>query len=461
MSICGHDPAVASVANLSAWAPDRSRARARPDADPDALHMTSPTHPPLRSAVALVAMLIATTALSQFYRASTTVIAPELIRDLALTPAMLGFANACFFLALLAIQVPVGILFDRIGARLTVTGLAAVAVGGSLLHGVAADGDDLALARFIVGLGHGGSFMSTIFLISRWYPPYRWSTALSWVFSASMIGILAAGPPLALSSEWIGWRSSFVGMAVIQGLVGLLFLVLVTDDPPGAVPALRAPERLGEALRGFWTILVLPGLLRVMSLQVVAYAVLATMMGLWAGPYMHDVHGLTPAQRGNVLAAMAVAQFAGVLVVGPLDRVFDTRKWVSSAGAVATIATLLALAAAPQPPLAVAIALLVGLSAVSAYGVVVVAHGRSFYPEALAGRGTTTFNMAQLIGCALMPMLTGLIPALFPLTPQGYSPVAYQVIFASIALALAVGLGVYASSRDVKPSEGRRMADRA
>ena len=36
---------------------------------------------------------------------------------LALTPGMLGFANACFFLALLTIQVPVGILFDAIGAR--------------------------------------------------------------------------------------------------------------------------------------------------------------------------------------------------------------------------------------------------------------------------------------------------------------------------------------------------------
>ena len=417
-----------------------------------------PSNLPLPAAIALVAMLIATTGLSQFYRASTTVIAPELIRDLALTPAMLGFANACFFLALLAIQVPVGILFDRIGARRTVAGLAAVAVAGSLLHAIARDGDDLAFARFIVGLGHGASFMSTVFLVSRWYPPERWSTALSWVFSASMIGILAAGPPLAAASQTIGWRASYVGMAAVQGLVGLLFWMLVRDSPPGHIEPPRQREGILAALRGFGAILRLAGLPRVMALQVVAYAVLATMMGLWAGPYLHDVHGLEPFARGNVLAAMALAQFLGVLVVGPLDRVFDTRKRVAVAGAGATIVTLAALAAVPQPSTSIAIGLLVLLSAVSVYGVVVVAHGRSFYPEALAGRGTTTFNMAQLIGCALMPMLTGLIPHGFEATARGYSPVAYQAIFASIAVSLGVGLAAYAASRDVKPSEGRLRA---
>ena len=51
--------------------------------------------------------------LSQFFRASTSVIGPELIRDLALSPEALGFANGSFFVALLLAQVPVGVAFDR------------------------------------------------------------------------------------------------------------------------------------------------------------------------------------------------------------------------------------------------------------------------------------------------------------------------------------------------------------
>ena len=413
----------------------------------------APAAPPLLPAFILVVMLIATTSLSQFFRASTNVIAPELIRDLQLTPGMLGFANACFFLALLVVQVPVGILFDRMGARLTVGLLAALAVLGCLVHQVVADGRGLAVARLLLGLGHGGSFMATVFLISRWYPRARWSTALSWVFAFSMLGIAAAGTPLAMSADRFGWRATFLGMGVLQGVVGILFFALVRDDPPGRARVRAAPESWLAAARGFLTILQLPGLRRVLALQTVAYAVLATMMGLWAGPYLHDVHGLSVVERGNVLMLMAAAQTLGVLAYGPLDRRFDTRKWVAAGGALATIAVMLALASAPRPPLALAIALLALLSAVSAYGVVVVSHCRAFYPEALAGRGATTANMAQLLGCALLPIGTGQLAGLWPVSEQGYSPIAYQWIFASIALALAAGLAIYLGARDIRPGD--------
>ena len=53
-----------------------------------------------------VAVLIAVTGLSLFYRSCLGVIAPELTRDLGLTPEDLGNANGAFFLAIKA-QVPV------------------------------------------------------------------------------------------------------------------------------------------------------------------------------------------------------------------------------------------------------------------------------------------------------------------------------------------------------------------
>jgi MFS family permease len=404
-------------------------------------------------------MLSATTILSQFYRSSTNVIAPELIRDLALTPEALGLANAAFFLALLTIQVPVGIMFDRIGARLTVASLAVLSVMGALMHALVVSGMGLTAARFLLGLGHGASFMSTIVLCSHWYPRERWSTVMSWVFALSMLGVVFAGTPLALASTYVGWRAAFVGMAVVSALVGVLFYVFVRDDPPGHTPELRRSEGVRETLTGFWEILRLPGIGRVLGLQSVAYAVLAAVMGLWAGPYLHDVHGLDLVARGNVLIAMAAAQTVGVLVFGPLDRAFDTRKWVAVGGALTTVAVLIGLALQPRPPTWLAIGLLIALCAVSAYGVHVVTHARTFYPQRLVGRGTTTANMAQLLGCALLPLGTGLIPAYFPITAAGYSPVAYQTIFATIAAALAVGLGIYLTAADIKPS-GQPLIER-
>ncbi|HRD76650.1 MAG TPA: MFS transporter [Hyphomicrobiaceae bacterium] len=407
--------------------------------------------PPARAAVSLIVMLTLTTLLSQFYRSSSTVIAPELIRDLRLTPEMLGFANACFFLALLAVQIPVGLLFDRIGARLTVVGLSVAAVGGALLHAWVESGAGLAMARFLLGIGHGASFMATIFLISRWWPRERWSQTISWVFASSMLGVMLAGTPLAIASEWIGWRGAFLVMSLLSLTTGILFVIAVSDDPPGRAVPLRQHERFSTALYGFIEVMQLPGLWRILGLQFVAYAVMASIMGLWAGPYLNDVHGFTVRERGDTLIAMALAQTIGTLAFGPLDRLFNTRKWVAVAGALATIATLLALAASPRPPTWFAVALMVVLCAVSSYGVMVVTHARSLYPDHLAGRGTTTANIAQLIGCALIPLGTGFIPSLFPVTAAGYAPAAYQLIFAAIAGSLALGLVIYLTAKDVRP----------
>ena len=88
-------------------------------------------------------MLAATTILSQFFRASTSVIAPELIQDLSLSPEALGFASGSFFLALLLPQIFVGVLFDRIGPRITVSALSVLMVAGALLHAVAESGAGL------------------------------------------------------------------------------------------------------------------------------------------------------------------------------------------------------------------------------------------------------------------------------------------------------------------------------
>ncbi|MBS0242178.1 MAG: MFS transporter [Proteobacteria bacterium] len=412
-----------------------------------------------RAAAALLVMLVATTSLSQFFRASTNVIAPELIRDLALTPEMLGFANACFFFALLAIQVPVGILFDRLGARRTVGALSVLAVAGAVLHAAVASGPALSAARFLLGLGHGGSFMASIFLVSRWYPRQRWTTVLSWVWAGSMLGIAAAGTPLALAASLLGWRQAFLGLAAVSAGVGLLFVVLVRDMPPGRPAPPVSREGLIDGLRGFFTILRLPGLLRVLALQAVAYAVLTTIMGLWAGPYLHDVHGLSGLARGNVLVAMAAGQVVGLLLIGPLDRLLDTRKWVAVGGASLSLLTLVALSLRPSLPTPAAIALLVLLTTVSAYGPVVVSHARTFYPEALAGRGVTTANMAQLLGCAIMPLVTGLIPGLFPVSAAGYAAEAYRWIFATIAAALVAGLAVYLTSEDVPPSRAAKVSN--
>jgi predicted MFS family arabinose efflux permease len=400
----------------------------------------------------LVALLILLTCLSQFYRVSNSVIAPELSRDLGLTATHLGWAGAVFFLALLVMQIPVGLLFDRIGARLTVSGLSILAVAGAVMLARADGPASHLLARGVVGIGCAANFMSAVFLVSRWFPPARLSQALSWVFAASNVGTLIAATPLAWASATIGWRNGFLVLGAVSAVAAVLFHVLVRDLPPGIRQPNTAKETPGDVLRGLLKVWKTPGLVPVLAMHTFAYAVMLTVLGVWAGPYLHAVHGLDSIARGNVMLGMGLAQIIGILCYGPLDRVFGSRKKVVVLGVLLTTSVLVGLAALSQPPLWLAVSLLVALTFFAAYGIVIVAQGRSLFPAHLAGRGVTTVNMAQVFGCMVLPAASGYVVAGLAAPDGAPTEMAFRAVFGLLAICNLVGLAVYMRSPDSKPA---------
>ncbi|MBM3547626.1 MAG: MFS transporter [Alphaproteobacteria bacterium] len=405
------------------------------------------------AALRLLLLLIAVTAASQFYRTSGGVIAPELMTDLRIGPEVLGLASSAFFLSLGVAQIPVGILFDRVGARRTVSGMTLIAVLGALLHAVADSGTMLVLSRALLGLGSAASFMSVVVLCSRWFPRDRLSLTLSWVFAASQIGIFLATTPMALGTAVIGWRWTFVATALATAVIAGVFFWLVRDDPPGRTPPPREPETLRQILLGIREVWRTPGLGRILAVHCFTYASMVTVLGLWAGPYLSDVHGLDAVARGNVLFAMAAAQLVGILFYGPLDRLFNTRKWIVIAGGSGTLLTLLLLALLPGLALVPAIVLMVMLCGITSYSLIVVAHGRSLFPDHLAGRGVTTVNIAQVVGSAFLPILTGFIVGAGPADALVRPESAYRLAFGAIAFFFALGLATYLTAKDVKPRQ--------
>jgi predicted MFS family arabinose efflux permease len=422
-----------------------SNERQRPRPTAEAVPTRRAAVRPSPALLLLLALLLAT-GLSQFHRSALGVIGPELAEGLAAGPALLGAANAVFFLALLLMQVPVGLALDRFGPRRTVAALAMPAALGAAGQALAPDAAWFLAARFLLGIGCAASFMASVVLCSRWHAGPGLTTALSRVFALSQIGILMAGAPFAAATAGLGWRGAYAIGALVTAAAAWLWCRWVADDPPDRPPPARARETLGESLRGQLTVWRTPGLLPVLSMHLVGYAVMTTVLAVWAGPYLADRHGLSPEARGAAMLAMGLLLSAGLLLIGPLERRLNTRKWLVVTLAAGCVVVLATLALWPAPPLWAGIALLGALCLLSCYPVVVVAHGRSLFPDHLVGRGATTVNLAQTLGCAGLPALTGWLVAAAP--PQQAWPLA----FGSLALALALGLIGYLFGRDAPPT---------
>lgn len=378
----------------------------------------------------LLLAMVAMGGISNFHRAAVGVVAPELAAELAMGPGALGAANAAFFGALLLAQIPVGVALDRLGPRRLVAALTLPAALGAGAQALAWDAASFLAARFLLGLGCAASFMAAVVLAGRWHRGGALTRAIAITFAWAQAGILLAGAPLAVLSGVVGWRGAFALSAGLTALLGALWWACARDDPPGAPPRVPPRESLRDILLAQFRVWRTPGLWRILSLHTVAYAAMATLLALWAGPFLHEAHGLSPTGRGWVLLAMGAAVPAGQLLVPPAERALGRDRAVAAmCGAV--IAALLGLAAGP--PLWLAAALLVLVCAASAYSVLLVTQGRLLFPDHMVGRGVTTVNLAQVVGSAALPVGMGL----------AVGALGYGAGFFLLAACLALGLWGY------------------
>jgi predicted MFS family arabinose efflux permease len=406
-----------------------------------------------RQGLAIVATLATAYVASHFFRASNVTIGLDLMRDLDIGPEALGALTGAFFFGFSAMQIPCGFFFDRYGPRRTVSGMLLLAVAGAALFTLAPNWPLLLTGRALMGAGFGVMLIGTMVVISRWFPPDRFSTLSGIVLSIGLMGNLLATTPLAWGTELIGWRGVFAIVVVFSAIAALAVWLIVRDAPPGHPFLERKAESPAEMLRGLGEVLRNPALPFILTLNFCNYACTFTVQGLWGGPFLREVHGLSRIESGNVLLVAVIAYQVGMLVFGPLDRVFDTRKWIAVAGTSAIAAILGTLALWGQAPLWLAIGAIVAIGFLSASSTMVMTHGRGIFPDRLIGRGMATMNTSVMLGVACMQTLSGVILGAFePLADGARSETAYRSLFGFMCLVLLVALTVYGRAADIKPS---------
>src|SRR5512133_3873636 len=88
-----------------------------------------------------------------FYRVSLAVIASDISRELALSPAALGQLSGILFYVYAVAQLPLGPLIDRLGGRLVISGCGVLTTIGGGLFAAATSLETAMVARTLIGIG--------------------------------------------------------------------------------------------------------------------------------------------------------------------------------------------------------------------------------------------------------------------------------------------------------------------
>ena len=246
--------------------------------------------------------------------AAITVLTPDVMRDLALSADAMGRLSSAYLAAYALMQFFSGIVSARLGPhRLMGLQFAAAAAGGALF--ATAGGMTAALpGRALNGLGMAGVMVSSFVLFGRWFPPAQFSRLCTAFFVAGGLGGVLATTPLALLCEAAGWRACCLALAGASAVLSLALFLTVRDFPPEGNRNVESVSLRGHAAelralfsrRELWLLLLL-----FLSLSSPYFA----FHGLWGGAYLRQVHGLSPAQSGNVLAMGAVGLIAGAPLI--------------------------------------------------------------------------------------------------------------------------------------------------
>ena len=383
--------------------------------------------------------LVSGFALSQAFRTITAIMATGLQAEFGLSAQALGVFAGTFAFAFGTMQLFMGIAIDFWGIRRTLLVAFPMAIAGAALSAVATGYSMLLLGQVLIGVGCAPAFLVCTVFIARYFAPSRFAAVSGAAMGVGGLGMLFTGTPLAWLVEQSSWRWGFGVLAGLAALAwALIFWKVREPQAAHADTATHAkPESLGQTVRGFGALFLLPHTVGILLLALMTYASMLSLRGLWLGPLLIDRHGYTLVASGHVATAMSLVSLFSPAFFGRMDPGPGTRRrWLT--GFTVLMAALFAAMGVWQLAwLDVAGPLAVGV--LSGYMVLQYADVRSSYPAAMTGRAMSVFTMALFLGVALMQWITGV--AASTAKAQGAEP--YAVVMFTIAGMLALGAAAF------------------
>lgn len=375
--------------------------------------------------------------LSALLRAVTATLAPLLTQEFALHARDLGLLSGGYFLGFAATQLPLGRWLDRLGPRKVQLGFLGVAVVGCVVFSLAGSFSALLAGRVLVGAGVSACLMAPLTGYRRWFTPMAQMRANAWMLMTGSIGMVASTLPVQWLLPLAGWRPLFWGLAVLI-VLAMGWMALAVPTWPSVSHAASPERALPSGYAAVWQDRYFQ---RLAPLGFFCYGGMVAMQTLWAGPWMQNVAGQTAAQAATGLFWINMAMLAtfwswGMVNPWLLRRGLDANSLMAW-GLPSSLLVLAGIVVLGPQAGAGAWALFCVCSTFVSLSLPALA---MTFPQALAGRALSAYNLVIFLGVFVVQWGVGLAVDGFVTAGLG-TVAAYQ---SGMALFLACNGGAYA-----------------
>ncbi|TNJ46579.1 MFS transporter [Tamlana fucoidanivorans] len=167
----------------------------------------------------ILAMLFITVVINYLDRSNISIAAPDLRKDLNIDTVQMGYIFAAFSWTYALLQIPGGIIADKIKSRVLYTFILTFWSIATLLQGLINSLVILIGLRGSIGVFEAPSYPINNLVVSRWFPENERASAIAIYTSGQFLGLAFLTPVLAAIQNYLGWR----GLFIVSGVIGIIW----------------------------------------------------------------------------------------------------------------------------------------------------------------------------------------------------------------------------------------------
>ncbi len=339
-------------------------------------------------------------------------------------------------------QIPVGLLLDRYGARPIITIGMLLMAAGQLVMAFAPNVGIAIFARMLLGAGDAAIFPSVLRVVATWFPDQRSPFIVQMTGIVGQLGQLLALLPMAALLHATSWSVAFGSLAGLGVLFAVLTFGVIRNRPPGrdadiavntetgAIRVVTSAADLREGFReswghpatrlAFWSHFSTP------------FAGTAFVM-LWGFPFLTSGEGLSPATASLIISVFVVFGMIVGPVIGLLSSRHPMRRSRLLVLPIVGIQALVWIAVIVWPgqtPLWLLFGLALALATGGPASMIAFDHARTFNPSHRLSTANGIVNGGGFIAALIAIFLIGLAMDLQGAgTPEDYSLEAFKIAF--------------------------------
>jgi MFS transporter, ACS family, D-galactonate transporter len=258
-------------------------------------------------------------------RTNIAIAATSISSAFHLSTTRLGLIFSAFGWTYVALQIPGGLLTDRIGPRILYA-LSLISWSFvTLLQGLAGSFAALFGLRLATGALEAPAYPINNRVVTGWFPEKERASAIAVYTSGQYIGLALLTPLMASIQYYLGWRWLFILTGVTGVVWGMIWYGVYRDPSPEAgAPPSNLPRSNWNDLREVFSHRKLWGI------YIGQFAVTSTLWFFltWFPIYLEKYRGINFLKTGFLASVPFLAAFAGILLSGFLSD-FLVQKQIS------------------------------------------------------------------------------------------------------------------------------------